>query len=73
MMYSVDKILVMTNAELARLMWENRHPNGNIELPVDGWDRLSKDERTRLADRLMCVTLSLSPSNDSYVVANIFI
>lgn len=60
MMFSVDKILKMTNAELARLMRENRHSNGDIELPVDGWDLMSKDERTRLAERLMCATLPLS-------------
>ena len=59
-MFSVDEIIVMTDAELARLMRENRRPNGDIELPVDGWDRLSKDERNHLAERLMCVKLSLS-------------
>ena len=61
-MFSVDEIVVMTDAELARLMQENRRSNGDIELPVDGWDRISKDERNRLAERLMCVTIPLSDS-----------
>lgn len=40
-------------------MRENRRQNGEIELPVDKLDRISKDERSRLVEWLMYITLSL--------------
>ena len=72
--FSVDEIIIMTDAEIARLMRKNRRSNGDIELLVDGWDRISKNERNRLAERLMCVTIFFfQTQNDSYIVTNIFI
>lgn len=52
MTVSVDAIAAMSDAELAQFMEQNRTSGGNFELPVDGWDQLSKDERSRLAERL---------------------
>ncbi|KAK5998719.1 hypothetical protein PT974_01101 [Cladobotryum mycophilum] len=42
----------MSDAELAEFMKNHRRPDGSYELPVDGWDKLSKEERTQLAERL---------------------
>jgi hypothetical protein len=50
---SVDDIAAMSDAALAVFMEKNRRPDGGFELPVDGWDKLSKDERKSLAERLM--------------------
>ena len=50
---SVDDIAVMSDAALAGFMEKNHRPHGVYELPVDDWDKLSKDERKSLADRLM--------------------
>ncbi|KAJ4309035.1 hypothetical protein N0V84_011732 [Fusarium piperis] len=49
---TVEDIAVFTDAELAEFMKKHRRPNGGFELPVDGWDKLSKDERDQLAERL---------------------
>lgn len=49
---SVDEIAAMSDTELGRFMTKHRHPDGGYELPVDGWDKLPKDERDRLAERL---------------------
>ncbi|CVL09330.1 uncharacterized protein FMAN_15494 [Fusarium mangiferae] len=49
---SVDEIAAMSDAELGQFMTKHRCPDGGYELPVDGWDKLSKDERSRLAERL---------------------
>ena len=51
--FSVDDIAAMSDAALAGFMEKNRRPHGAYELPVDDWDKLSKDERKILADRLM--------------------
>jgi hypothetical protein len=51
-MLSVADINAISDATLAVLIEENRRPDGGFELPVDGWDRLSEDERNRLAERL---------------------
>ena len=49
---SMDDITTLSDAQLAQLMEEHRRPNGNFELPVDGWDKLTKEERNHLAERL---------------------
>lgn len=59
---SVEEIVIMTDAQIARLMQKNRRSNDDIELLVDGWDRISKNERNHLAERLMCVTILFSDS-----------
>lgn len=49
---SVGQVAAMDDAELAQFLQSHRLPNGDYILPVDGWERLSKDERGRLAARL---------------------
>jgi hypothetical protein len=49
---SVDEIAAMSDTELGQFMTKHRHPDGGYELPVYGWDKLSKDTRGRLAERL---------------------
>ncbi|KAL2877654.1 hypothetical protein SGCOL_006991 [Colletotrichum sp. CLE4] len=48
----VVDIAIMSDAELAHFMQKHRLPNGDYDLPVDGWDELSRDDRSRLAGRL---------------------
>ena len=48
----VQDLLDLSDAQLARFMEEHRRPNGNFELPVDGWDELSPTQRSHLAERL---------------------
>ncbi|KAK2743007.1 hypothetical protein CKAH01_18422 [Colletotrichum kahawae] len=45
-------------------MQKHRLPSGDYDLPVDGWDTLSRDDRSRLAERLEAQkgSLSLSPT-----------
>ncbi len=50
---SVNDIVAMSDAALAEFMHKNRRPNGVIELPVGDWDKISKDARKSLAERLM--------------------
>ncbi|KAK7403871.1 hypothetical protein QQX98_010375 [Neonectria punicea] len=59
---SVDEIAAMSDAELGQFMTKHRHPNGGYELPIDGWDKLSKDERDRLAERLKAQERGLAQS-----------
>ncbi|KAG5748613.1 hypothetical protein H9Q70_008726 [Fusarium xylarioides] len=59
---SVGEVAVMNDAELAQFMQKHRLPDGDYDLPVDGWDRLSKDERSRLAERLEAQKRSLAQS-----------
>ncbi|TQV98793.1 hypothetical protein V2A60_007505 [Cordyceps javanica] len=42
----------MSDAELAQFMRRHRLPDGDYDLPVDGRDKPSRDERDRLARRL---------------------
>ncbi|PHH90253.1 hypothetical protein CDD83_4161 [Cordyceps sp. RAO-2017] len=49
---SIDDITTLNDAQLVQLLEEHRRPNGNFELPVDGWDKLAKKERNHLAGRL---------------------
>ncbi|KID86448.1 hypothetical protein MGU_06260 [Metarhizium guizhouense ARSEF 977] len=59
---SVGEVFAMNDAELAEFMQRHRRPNGDYQLPVDGWDKLSKDERSRLAERLEAQKKSLAQS-----------
>ncbi|KAH8656454.1 hypothetical protein BGZ61DRAFT_466529 [Ilyonectria robusta] len=59
---SVDEIAAMGDAELGMFMKKHRRPGGGFELPVDGWDKLSKDERNRLAERLKAQERGLAQS-----------
>ncbi|KAK1242501.1 hypothetical protein MKX08_005313 [Trichoderma sp. CBMAI-0020] len=49
---SVDEIAAMSDTELGQFMTKHRHPDGGYELPLNGWGKLSKDERGRLTERL---------------------
>ena len=48
----VSELIAMSDEQLCHFMKEHRDANGDYSLPVDGWDKLSKDERERLATRL---------------------
>lgn len=48
----VSELMAMSDEQLCQFMKEHRGTNGDYDLPVDGWDKLSKDERERLASRL---------------------
>jgi hypothetical protein len=50
---SVGDIAAMSDAVLGAFMDKNRGPDGGFDLPVDGWDKLSKEERNSLAERLV--------------------
>ncbi|KJZ69148.1 hypothetical protein HIM_11466 [Hirsutella minnesotensis 3608] len=65
---SVEHITALSDAGLANFMKKNRRPDGRYELPVDGWDKLSKDERNRLAERLKTQerVLAQSPTTCSH-------
>ncbi|KAM3552359.1 hypothetical protein MY1884_007246 [Beauveria asiatica] len=54
----------MNDAELAKFMQGHRLPDGDYDLPVEGWDKLSKDERSRLAQRLDDRSRSPTPPFD---------
>ncbi|KAJ4311317.1 hypothetical protein N0V84_010522 [Fusarium piperis] len=59
---SVDELAAMSDTELGQFMTKHRNPDGGYELPVDGWDKLSKDERGRLAERLKAQERGLAQS-----------
>ncbi|KAI1501061.1 hypothetical protein F5X99DRAFT_409373 [Biscogniauxia marginata] len=59
---SVDEIAAMSDTELGQFMTKHRRPDGGYELPVDGWDKLSKDERNNLAERLKAQERGLAQS-----------
>lgn len=46
------EVVLMKDAQLAQFMQKHRLPDGNYHLPIDGWEKLSKDKRSRLAARL---------------------
>ncbi len=50
---SLVDIIALNDAELAELMKNHRHPNGNIELHVDGLDKVSEHERTAFTQRIV--------------------
>ncbi|KAB5536103.1 hypothetical protein GE09DRAFT_341144 [Coniochaeta sp. 2T2.1] len=58
----VDAVMAMTDQALAAFMIKNRHPDGNIDLPVHGWDKLSKKDRDGLAKRLQAQQKALAQS-----------
>lgn len=49
---SMDDITTLSDAQLAQLMEKHRRPNGDFELPADGWDKLTNEDRSHLAQRL---------------------
>lgn len=49
---SAAEFAALNDDELCHFMTNHRSFDGGYELPVDGWDKLSKDERDRLASRL---------------------
>ncbi|KAK1768843.1 hypothetical protein QBC33DRAFT_557604 [Phialemonium atrogriseum] len=44
-------------------MKENRRPGGGYDLPVNGWDKLSKNERTQPGERLKAQQRALAQSS----------
>ncbi|KAF5024769.1 hypothetical protein F66182_3147 [Fusarium sp. NRRL 66182] len=58
----VGDVVAMSDAELAQFIQEHRLPGGDYDLPVDGWDKLSKEERSRLAERLEAQKRGLAQS-----------
>ncbi|KID85143.1 ankyrin 2,3/unc44, partial [Metarhizium majus ARSEF 297] len=59
---TVDDIAAFSDSELAEFMKKHRRPNGDFDLPVDGWDKLSKDDRNQLAERLKAQERALAQS-----------
>ncbi|KAM3525833.1 hypothetical protein MY4038_007124, partial [Beauveria bassiana] len=59
---SVDEIATISDTELGQFMTKHRHPDGGYELPVNGWDKLSKDARDRLAERVKAQERGLAQS-----------
>ncbi|KPA35207.1 ankyrin unc44 [Fusarium langsethiae] len=57
---SVGEVAAISDAELVQFMQQHRLPYGDYDLPVDGWERLSEDERSRLAERLEAEKRSLA-------------
>lgn len=49
---SAYDVLGFSDAELVQYMVQNRGSDGRFELDLAGWDRLPKDQRERLAERL---------------------
>ncbi|KAG5769707.1 hypothetical protein H9Q72_003112 [Fusarium xylarioides] len=58
----VGDVVAMSDAELAHFIQTHRLPDGDYDLPVDGWDKLSKEERSRLAERLEAQKRGLAQS-----------
>ncbi|KAI3532306.1 hypothetical protein CABS02_13891 [Colletotrichum abscissum] len=57
---SVADVAVMDDAELAQFMQKHHLPDGDYDLPIDGWGELSTDERGCLAVRLEAQKCSLA-------------
>ncbi|UPK90899.1 hypothetical protein LCI18_001834 [Fusarium solani-melongenae] len=51
-MLPISELIAMSDEQLCHFMKEHRDANGDYNLPVDGWNKLSADERERLATRL---------------------
>lgn len=49
---TVDELDALNDADLAQFIEKNRQPDGSVDLPINGWDKLSNDERRCLAERL---------------------
>lgn len=54
----VQDVLAFTDEELVQFMQKHLRPDGNLELPIDGWDKLPISERNCLAERLRYATSS---------------
>lgn len=52
---TVDYISALSDAQLGEFMKKHRRADDSFELPIDDWDRLSQEERDRLAHRLQFV------------------
>ncbi|KJZ76552.1 hypothetical protein HIM_03888 [Hirsutella minnesotensis 3608] len=67
---SVQTLIAFNDAELAQFMEKHRHPNGDFQLPVDGWDRITKEEQDSLAERLKTQQRALAenPTMHSHVL-----
>ncbi|KAJ4308529.1 hypothetical protein N0V84_012047 [Fusarium piperis] len=63
----VSELIAMSDEELMQFMKEHRDAEGNYNLPVDGWEKLSKDQRDCLASRLKAkervLSLGIEPSS----------
>ncbi|KND91710.1 hypothetical protein TOPH_03815 [Tolypocladium ophioglossoides CBS 100239] len=49
---SVGEVAAFSDEQLAQFMQNHRRHNGDFDLPVDGWDKLSMHDRHQLAERL---------------------
>lgn len=49
----VPDVAALDDAQLAQFMVVHRRPSGDFELPIEGWDKLAREERARLAERLL--------------------
>ncbi|KAF4416017.1 ankyrin 2,3/unc44 [Fusarium austroafricanum] len=49
---SIGEVAAMSDAELTQFMQKHRLSNGDYDFPVNGWERLPKDERSYLAEML---------------------
>ena len=49
---SLADVAAMSDAALAKFIEQHRCPDGNVMLPIDGWEALSKHYRTLLPARL---------------------
>ncbi|KAK9438292.1 uncharacterized protein VB005_09300 [Metarhizium brunneum] len=56
---TVDDVSALSDARLGEFIKKHRRPDHSFELPIDGWDRLSK-ERDRLAQRLLLIQQALT-------------
>ncbi|KAL2689337.1 hypothetical protein Neosp_003390 [[Neocosmospora] mangrovei] len=65
----VSELMAMSDEQLMQFMKEHRDTKGNYTLPVDGWEKLSKDQRERLASRLKAqervLSLDIEPRSQS--------
>ncbi|KAI8722513.1 hypothetical protein NCS52_00395300 [Fusarium sp. LHS14.1] len=59
-MLPVSELMALSDEQLTQFMKEHREENGDYVLPVDGWEKLSKGERERLASRLQARKRGLS-------------
>ncbi|TVY74648.1 hypothetical protein Focb16_v006021 [Fusarium oxysporum f. sp. cubense] len=59
---SAAEFAALNDDELGHFMTNHRSFDGGYGLPVDGWDKLSKDERDRLASRLKAQGRELAQS-----------
>ena len=58
----------MSDPKLAQSLKQNRAWNGHFELPVNGWKKLSKAVRDRLAARLQYAAVAYNQPFISFYV-----